>query len=182
MPSSIISQQLTGLATDTQSGLVGTGAQTFGGDKTFNGQILTPNRPTATWKTTCSLSRTVTIFRNIGNNASTYTSPAAGVTGNVVRFTAPYSGMYLVNISAISVSSAQTLLISMYGSFSTNNPIVPGSEILDLRRPDFSEEAYTISQILYLAQNDYLEPDVYRPVSSYPDSSANLLVSITFLG
>jgi hypothetical protein len=182
MPSSIISQQSTGLASDTQSGLVSTTAQTFAGDKTFNGQILTPNRPTATWRTTCSLSRTVTIYRNIGNNASTYTAPGVGVTGNVVRFTAPYSGMYLINISAVSVSSAQTLLISMYGSFSSTNPLSVNQEILDLRRTGFSEEAYTISQILYLAQNDYVEPDVYRPTSTYSDNSAGLHVSITFLG
>ncbi len=35
MASSIITQQSTGLATDTQPGLVGTGAQTFAGNKTF---------------------------------------------------------------------------------------------------------------------------------------------------
>jgi hypothetical protein len=37
MSSSVISQQSLGLATETQSGLVGTGTQSFSGDKTFAG-------------------------------------------------------------------------------------------------------------------------------------------------
>lgn len=37
--SSIIKQQSSGLATETQDGLVSTGTQTFGGDKTFSGNV-----------------------------------------------------------------------------------------------------------------------------------------------
>lgn len=153
-----------------------------GGIAMANTQLIAGNRPTAAWKTNCTVSRSVVIYKNIGSCATTYASPATGVTGNVVRFTAPVSGMYSVSISAVGVSSAQTLLISMYGSFSTNNNIVPNMEILDLRRPDFSEEAYTISQALFLSANDYIEPDIYRPTSSYHDGSAQLLVSVSFLG
>jgi hypothetical protein len=182
MASSIISQYSTGIATETQSGLVGTGAQSFAGIKTFTDTILTPNRPCATWRTNCSTTRNVTIYRNIGNHATTYTSPAAGITGSVVRFTAPISGMYAINISVLAVSTAQTLLISMYGSYSTTNTITPFQELIDLRRAGFSEESYGLSQILYLSQNDYVEPDVYRPGSGYGDSSASLYVSIVFLG
>lgn len=152
-----------------------------GGITMANTTLLSGGRPVAIWKTNCTVSRTVNIYNNVGNCASTYASPAAGVTGNVVRFTAPVAGFYLVNISAVSVSNAQTLLISMYGSFSANNNISTGMEILDLRRTNFSEEAYTISQVLYLAANDYIEPDIYRPTSSYHDGSASLLVSISFL-
>ena len=39
MPNSAITQQVQGLATTTSPGLVGTGAQTLAGDKTFNGLI-----------------------------------------------------------------------------------------------------------------------------------------------
>lgn len=39
MPNSAISFNTSGLATTTSPGLVGTGAQTFAGDKTFNGNI-----------------------------------------------------------------------------------------------------------------------------------------------
>jgi hypothetical protein len=39
MSSSVITQQSTGLATETQPGLVGTGAQTFAGNKTFTGNL-----------------------------------------------------------------------------------------------------------------------------------------------
>jgi hypothetical protein len=45
MSSSVITQQSTGLATDTQPGLVGTGAQTFAGDKTFVNIIFKPQQP-----------------------------------------------------------------------------------------------------------------------------------------
>jgi len=41
MASSIITQQITGLATETQDGLVSTGAQTFAGNKTFTGSVDT---------------------------------------------------------------------------------------------------------------------------------------------
>ena len=41
MSSSIITQQSTGLATETQDGLVSTGAQTFAGNKTFTGSVDT---------------------------------------------------------------------------------------------------------------------------------------------
>ena len=39
MSSSVITQQSTGLATETQPGLVGTDAQTFAGNKTFTGSV-----------------------------------------------------------------------------------------------------------------------------------------------
>lgn len=145
-------------------------------------QLITGNKPTATWKTNCTVSRVVNIYNNIGNCASTYASPAAGVTGNVVRFTAPVPGFYLVNISVMTLSSAQTLLISMYGSIPANNTITSGMEILDLRRVNSNEEAHTISQILYLSANDYIEPDIYRPGSIYHDNLASLFVSVSFLG
>lgn len=49
MSSSIITQQSTGPASETQSGLVTTSAQTIGGTKTFaNGIILSPNTTPAT--------------------------------------------------------------------------------------------------------------------------------------
>lgn len=145
-------------------------------------QLITGNKPTATWKTNCTVSRVVDVYNSIGNCASTYASPAAGVTGNVVRFTAPVAGFYLVNISVTRLSSAQTLLISMYGSIPANNTITSGMEILDLRRVNSIEEAHTISQILYLSTNDYIEPDIYRPVSIYHDATASLIVSVSFLG
>ncbi len=45
MASSIITQQITGLATETQDGLVSTGAQTFAGNKTFVNIIFRPQQP-----------------------------------------------------------------------------------------------------------------------------------------
>lgn len=147
-----------------------------------NVPLITGNKPTATWKTNCTVSRVVNIYNNTGNCASTYASPAAGVTGNVVKFTAPIAGFYLVNISVLALSNTQTLLISMYGSIPSNNTISSGMEILDLRQVNSNQEAHTISQILYLSANDYIEPDIYRPVSSYHDSTASLFVSVSFLG
>lgn len=43
MSSSVITQQSSGLATETQSGLVSTGTQSFGGDKTFAGTKVVVN-------------------------------------------------------------------------------------------------------------------------------------------
>lgn len=115
MPSSIISQQSTGLATDTQSGLVGTGAQTFAGDKTFsgttiaftgttlnvNGNILTPNRPIFSVYSDLYVSGGQTysteVFYQTSNTPlgiSTIINVGSNFNASNGRFTAPVAGYY----------------------------------------------------------------------------------------
>jgi hypothetical protein len=74
MSSSAITGNTSGIATATTPGLVGTGAQTFAGDKTFNGAItasnLTSGRYTPTNTTGTNVSALATyscIYSRVGN-------------------------------------------------------------------------------------------------------------------
>lgn len=149
MPSSIVSQQSLGLATDSQSGLVSTTTQTFAGNKTFNGQILTPNRIAFNVgsNTSCPDNSQQTyeiIYINNGSNFSTSTS----------RFTAPIAGTYYFEWSTIKQSSNST---AVHRQYIRKN----GVDQLGLRHLRLSETNNygdgTCSAILQLNQNDYIE-------------------------
>jgi virulence-associated protein VapD len=151
MSSSIISQQSTGLATDTQSGLVGTGAQAFAGNKTFNGQILTPNRPVFNVASNVSAANNTQqtynkVYTNVGSAFSIGTS----------RFTAPISGTYYFEWATIKQAS-NTIDVHR------QHIRVNGSIVLDNRHLRLSETSNygdgSCSAIINLNQNDYV--DIY---------------------
>ena len=73
MPNSAITQQVQGLATTTSPGLVGTGAQTFGGAKTFQDGIVAPSTAVGTvYIGAAASSTTIAFFASVA--AGTYTS------------------------------------------------------------------------------------------------------------
>ena len=71
MPNSAISFNTAGLASATSPGLVGTGAQTFAGDKTFNGLVSASGGIINTGLT--------------GANATTVTSSGSGKVGEIIQ-------------------------------------------------------------------------------------------------
>jgi len=78
MSSSIITQQSTGLATNTQPGLVGTGAQTFAGNKTFVdginfGNEVLKNYDEGTWIPTLTFGGSTTGITYSANRYGHYT-------------------------------------------------------------------------------------------------------------
>jgi len=70
MASSIITQQITGLATETQDGLVSTGAQTFAGDKTFTGSVSLTNGIVTSYTTNLSGTYAAGTFYSVATNAN----------------------------------------------------------------------------------------------------------------
>jgi len=129
MSSSIITQQSIGLATNTQPGLVGTGAQTFAGTKTFtetvnvNGNVFTPNRPmfsvysdlyvgggqtysTEVFYQTSNTPLGISTIINIGSNFNATNG----------RFTAPVAGHYYFSGEFSRVTGNAVLEIFKNGS------------------------------------------------------------------
>lgn len=151
MSSSAIKQQSSGLATPTQAGLIGTEVQTFSGDKTFNGQIFTPNRPvfnvTSNVSATNNTQQTYNrIYINTGSCFSTATS----------RFTAPVTGTYYFEWATIKATSSTT---TVHRQHIRKN----GSIQLDNRHLRLSETSNygdgSCAAILFLSANDYV--DIY---------------------
>lgn len=165
MSSSVITQQSTGLASETQSGLVGIGTQSFAGDKTFSGptiaftgtsvnvsgNVLTPNRPVFNAASSVS----------VGNNAQqtynkTYINVGSCFSTTTSRFTAPIAGTYYFEWSTIKFTSDT---VSVHRQHIRKN----GSFQLDFRHLRLSESSNygdgTCAAILTLAANDYV--DIY---------------------
>lgn len=87
MPNSAITQQVQGLATTTSPGLVGTGAQTFGGVKTFNnGLEFTSAALSDVQATRLGLKQYLHGTTYNGGIAPTVTSAQAGFTVNRAVF------------------------------------------------------------------------------------------------
>lgn len=148
MGSSVIKQQSTGLATTTQPGLVSTAAQTFAGDKTFNGNIFTPNRPafyalsSGTNRTT--VAGTSLVFDggvrfNIGNNynSSTY------------RFTAPVAGLYYFWVGYFNNGAIDRVALAINGSQNTQPHALAADGVVGT--------AQTSGYAIYLSANDVVD-------------------------
>jgi hypothetical protein len=153
MPSSIVSQQSLGLATDSQSGLVSTTTQMFAGNKTFNGQILTPNRIVFNVSSSLSASNNTqqqydSIYLNIGSAFSLATS----------RFTAPITGAYYFEWAAIKIGN-------ILDSVHRQSIRVNGTQALDSRHLRLDEKSTygsgSCAAILFLNANDYVDIYVY---------------------
>lgn len=165
MSSSVITQQSTGLATETQSGLVSTDAQSFAGNKTFSGttiaftgtsvnvsgNVFTPNRPVFNAGSNVS----------VGNNAQqtynkTYINVGSCFSTATSRFTAPVAGTYYFEWATIKVVSNT---VSVHRQHIRKN----GSIQLDSRQLRLSESNNygdgSCAAILTLAANDYV--DIY---------------------
>ena len=165
MSSSVITQQSTGLATETQSGLVSTDAQSIAGNKTFSGttiaftgtsvnvsgNVFTPNRPVFNVGSSTAVSNNAqqtynTIYTNVGSGFSTATS----------RFTAPVAGNYYFEWATIKTA---TDTVNVHRQRIRKNGVVQ----LAGRHLRLSEgSAYgdgTCSAILTLNVNDYI--DIY---------------------
>lgn len=151
MSSSVITQQSSGLATETQPGLVSIDAQSFAGNKTFSGNVFTPNRPVFNVASSAAAANNNqqtynTIFTNVGSGFSTITS----------RFTAPVSGTYYFEWSTIKTASDT---VNVHRQRIRKNGVIQ----LAGRHLRLSEgSAYgdgTCSAILSLNVNDYI--DIY---------------------
>jgi len=164
MSSSTISFQSSGIATETQSGLVSVSAQTFAGNKTFNGQIFTPNRITFNIGSTVAAANNSqqtynTVYVNTGSSFSTSTN----------RFTAPVSGVYYFEWSNIKADNSATFVHRQY--IRVNGTIALGDRHLRLSEGSQYGEG-TCAAILILSQNDYVDVYVsHSSCSSYPSTS-----------
>jgi len=106
MSSSVIKQQSSGIATETQSGLVSTGTQSFAGNKTFSGttiaftgtavnvsgNVFTPNRPMFSGSFSPYTSNT----SNYNPNLVTSFNVGFAVNAGQSRITVPVAGKYFI--------------------------------------------------------------------------------------
>jgi len=142
MSSSITPKQSLGFATATQNGLVSASDQTFGGNKTFNNLVLTPNQPMfwAVRNTGAVAATTVVIFETVETNIANCYNNTTG------RFTAPVSGVY--HITATGGNNTQ-----FYFDIRKNGTGVSRAEAKGIS--DFFWQ--TTARTIYLNANDYID-------------------------
>jgi len=137
MSSSVITQQSSGLATETQSGLVSTGTQSFAGNKTFSGttiaftgttvnvsgNILTPNRPMFSVYSDLYVgggqAYSTEVFYQTSNTPlgiSTIMNIGSNFNATNGRFTAPVAGYYFFSAEFSRVTGNATLEIFKNGT------------------------------------------------------------------
>jgi hypothetical protein len=152
MSSSVIKQQSTGLATETQDGLVSTGAQTFAGNKTFTG--------------------------NLGIGTQTPSSYGHGGNNKVVEILNPTTTINSQSHYMIS-SGFNTTGASAIGTVSWALPNVTASEKLSAYVGATTETGHTLATpataITFATRNSAGAPAERVRI----DSSGNLLVGTT---
>ena len=151
MSSSVITQQSTGLATETQSGLVSTDTQSFAGDKTFVNIVFQPQQPIIS-----------------GQMGSAMLDPASpqklafnefwvsrGITYDSVnrRFIVPVAGVYRITLNPFfiqGVASGRVLV-----GVNTDAPTVT-NHYGHAYRQSAEYETGCINSIVSLNANDYI--------------------------
>lgn len=169
MSSSIITQQSTGLATETQSGLVGTGAQSFAGNKTFSGStiaftgtsvivsgnVLTPNRPMFSVFSDLYAGgsgqaySTTEVFYQTSNTPlgiSTIMNIGSNFNATNGRFTAPVAGYYYFSGEFSRTSGNATLELFKNGSTAEIRSLSYGADW----------QTASVSGSVYLNASDYV--------------------------
>lgn len=149
--SSVIKQQSSGLATETQDGLVSTGEQTFAGDKTFSGNVFKSQQPI--------------IGGQIGTAATDPAAPqklpfnefwvSRGITydSGTRRFTVPVAGVYRITMNPFfktGVGAGRVLV-----GINTDAPTVT-NHYGHTYRESTQYETGCINSIVSLNANDYI--------------------------